>query len=318
VESKVIKSSSSDRLDKVLSKELQISRNQIEKLIKSSLVYVNSKLVTKPSYKLSVDDEIKYSFLEAQKQSYTNLDIDIEKLYEDEDVMVLNKPAGVVVHPAPSVKEATLVDWLREQDIRLSTISGKERNGIVHRLDKDTSGAIIIAKNNLAHEALSAQLQDRSMGRYYIAVINMPLKENLIVDKPIARNPNNRLKMAIVENGRVAKTAFAKIDTASNNCEIVAAKLFSGRTHQIRVHLSSLNRYILGDKLYAPKAHKFNGRMMLHAKVLYFIHPRSKELIEVEAPLFNDMQEYIEAKFSKDIIDEKLNKSSIKALFSNI
>jgi len=318
VESKLIKSRYSDRLDKILSKELKISRNQIEKLIKNSRVYVNSKLVTKPSFKVAIEDEISYSFIEAEKEEFRSLNIDIEKLYEDEDVLVLNKPAGVVVHPAPSVKEATLVDWLREQNIRLSTISGQERNGIVHRLDKDTSGAIVIAKNNFAHEALSAQLQDRSMGRYYIAIINMPLKDNLIVDKPIARNPNNRLKMAIIENGRVAKSAFAKIDISKNGCEIISAKLFSGRTHQIRVHLNSLNRYILGDKLYSPKGVKFDNRMMLHARVIYFIHPKSKKLIEVEAPLFDDMKDYIEAKFSKDLIDEKLNKDRIKTLFNFI
>ena len=317
MESKVIKSSISDRLDKVLSSELNISRNQIEKLIKSGLVYVNKKLITKPSFKLSVNDEIEYSFVEAKKEEYNDFDIDIERLYEDDDILVLNKPYGVVVHPAPSVKEPTLVDWLRAQNIRLSTISGEERNGIVHRLDKDTSGAIIIAKSNFAHESLSAQLQDRSLGRYYTAIIDTPLKENIIVNKAIARNPKNRLKMAIVEGGRESKTAFAKVDSGKKGCEIIAAKLFSGRTHQIRVHLSSINRFILGDKLYAPKSHKFKNRMMLHARVLYFIHPRSGNLVEVEAPFFSDMQDYIEANFNKDLIDEKLDKNSIKKLFSN-
>jgi len=317
VESKVIKSNINDRLDKVLSRELGISRNQIEKLIKSGLVFVNNKLTTKPSFKLNIDDEIKYSFIEAKKEDYSNFDIDIQRLYEDDDILVLNKPAGVVVHPAPSVKEPTLVDWLRAQNIRLSTISGEERNGIVHRLDKDTSGAIIIAKSNFAHKSLSAQLQDRSLGRYYTAIINIPLKENIIVNKPIARNPKNRLKMAIVDGGRESKTAFSKIAVGRDNCEVIVAKLFSGRTHQIRVHLSSLNRFILGDKLYAPSTHKFKNRMMLHARVLYFIHPRDNKLIEVEAPYFKDMQEYIEVKFSKDLIDEKLNKNSIKKTFSS-
>ena len=317
MESKVIKSSINDRLDKVLSKELNISRNQIEKLIKSGLVYVNKKLVTKPSFKLNVDDEIEYSFIEAKKEEYNDFDIEIERLYEDDDILVLNKPVGVVVHPAPSVKEPTLVDWLRAQNIRLSTISGEERNGIVHRLDKDTSGAIIIAKSNFAHEHLSAQLQDRSLGRYYTAIINIPLKENIVIDKPIARIPKNRLKMAIVDGGRESKTTFSKVALGKKGCELIAAKLHSGRTHQIRVHLSSINRFILGDKLYSPSNLKFKDRMMLHARILYFIHPRSKKLIEVEAPIFGDMRNYIELNFSKDLIDEKLNKNSIKKLFNN-
>jgi len=316
VQSSKFESNISDRLDKVLSKELNISRNQIEKLIKNSLVFVNNKIITKASFKIAVGDEIAYNFVQATKQEYKKLDIDIQKLYEDEDVLVLNKPAGVVVHPAPSVKEATLVDWLREQNIRLSTISGQERNGIVHRLDKDTSGAIIIAKNNFAHEHLSRQLLDRSMGRYYMAIINIALKEDIIVNKPIARNPKNRLKMAIVEDGRVSKSAFAKIALGKNGNELIAAKLFSGRTHQIRVHLGSLNRFILGDKLYAPSSHKFNSRMMLHAKLLYFVHPRDNKLIEVEAPLFDDMQEYIDKNFDKELANEKINANTIKNSFN--
>jgi len=315
VESKKIVATYSDRLDKLLSKELNISRNQIEKLIKSSLVKINQKIVTKPSYKVSKEDTIEYEFLEAEKKEPLEINFDIQKLYEDEDVLVINKPANLVVHPAPSVKEATLVDWLKKEGISLSTISGEERHGIVHRLDKDTSGAMIIAKNNKAHQKLSEQLLDRSMGRYYIAVINIPLKENIIVNKAIGRNPKNRLKMAVIENAKEAKTSFAKIAQAKNNTEVIAAKLFSGRTHQIRVHLSSLNRYILGDKLYAPSSDKYQNRMLLHARVLYFIHPRTEEFIEIEAPLFSDMEHYLKKNFEGNI-NEKITKDSIKALFT--
>ncbi len=315
MESKKIVATYSDRLDKLLSKELNISRNQIEKLIKSSLVKINQKIVTKPSYKVSKEDTIEYEFLEAEKKEPLEINFDVQKLYEDEDVLVINKPANLVVHPAPSVKEATLVDWLKKEGISLSTISGEERHGIVHRLDKDTSGAMIIAKNNKAHQKLSEQLLDRSMGRYYIAVINIPLKENIIVNKAIGRNPKNRLKMAVIENAKEAKTSFAKIAQAKNNTELIAAKLFSGRTHQIRVHLSSLNRYILGDKLYAPSSDKYQNRMLLHARVLYFIHPRTEEFIEIEAPLFSDMEYYLKKNFEGNI-NEKITKDSIKALFT--
>ena len=306
---------SAGRLDKVLSGKLQKSRNQIEKLIKDGLVKVNNEVILKTSFKLSCEDEIEYEFLEAVVQDYSDINIEIERLYEDDDILVINKPSGLVVHPAPSVKEPTLVDWLRKQNIRLSTISGEERNGIVHRLDKDTSGAILIAKSNFAHEALSRQLQDRSMGRYYLAVINYPLKDDLIVNKPIARNPRNRLKMAIVDGGKDAKTAFAKVVQGPKDTELVVAKLFSGRTHQIRVHLTTLNRYILCDRLYGASEQKLEHRMFLHAYLLYFIHPVSNELVEVRAPLFNDMQEYFTENFNKDKEYDKLTKDEIKNYF---
>jgi len=308
-------SKESSRLDKLLSSTLNISRNQIEKLIKDGLVKVDEKIVTKPSFKPKDGSKIEYQFIEAPKEEYSDIDIDIQKLYEDDDILVINKPSGLVVHGAPSVKEATLVDWLRKQNIRLSTISGQERNGIVHRLDKETSGAILIAKSNFAHEALSKQLQDRSMGRYYLAVVNYPLKDNITINKPIARNPKNRLKMAIVEGGKEAKTAFAKLAQSDKNSELIAAKLFSGRTHQIRVHLGVLNRYILGDRLYGYKEQKLEHRMFLHAYLLYFIHPRSGKRVEVIAPLLKDMQEYIKVNFNKEKEYDRLTKDDIKELF---
>ncbi len=311
-------SKGSDRLDKLLSSELKVSRNQVEKLIKSGLVKVDGKSVIKPSFKVIENMQIEYIFKEAPKESFKNIDLNIDILFEDDDILVLNKPSGLVVHPAPSVKEPTLVDWLRQNNIRLSTISGEERNGIVHRLDKDTSGAILIAKSNFAHEALSLQLQNRSMGRYYVAIINYPLKDNCIINKPIARNPKNRLKMAVVDGGKEAKTAFAKLSLSKDNEELVLAKLFSGRTHQIRVHLSSINRYILGDNLYAPKNEIFKNRIFLHASLLYFIHPRSNQLIEIEAPLFDDMRGYIDKNFSKGFESENLKSYKIKEYFKDI
>ncbi len=317
MESGKIVSKSSNRLDKILSNALDKSRNQIEKLIKEGLVKVDGKTILKPSFKVKVNSQIEYSFKEASKAEFKDIDIDIKKLYEDDDILVLNKPSGLVVHPAPSVKEPTLVDWLRKQDIRLSTISGEERNGIVHRLDKDTSGAILIAKSNFAHEALSKQLQDRSMGRYYLAIINYPLKDNVVINKPIARNPKNRLKMAIVDSGKEAKSAFAKIAQSRLDTELIAAKLYSGRTHQIRVHLSTLNRYILGDRVYGPKEQKGDNRIFLHAYLLYFIHPRSKKLVEIKAPLFEDMKSYIDKNFTKEKDYANLSKDEIKSLFKS-
>ena len=308
-------SKNSGRLDKLLSLQLNKSRNQIEKLIKDGLVKVDGVTVLKPSFKLTIGNRVAYQFLKAPKKEFYNLDIEIEKIYEDEDILVLNKPPGLVVHPAPSVKEPTLVDWLRKENIRLSTISGEERNGIVHRLDKETSGALLIAKTNFAHEALSKQLQDRSMGRYYLAIINYPLKDNIVVDKPIARNPKNRLKMAIVKGGKEAKTTFSKISQSKRETELIVAKLYSGRTHQIRVHLTSLNRYILGDRLYGQEDKKFKHRIYLHAYLLYFIHPRGGRVVEVIAPLLSDMSKYIKKNINKDQEYDKLSRDEIKSYF---
>ena len=318
MESICVVANSSGRLDKILSEVIKVSRNQVEKLIKEGYVTVDGKSVVKGSFKVKEGQEICYSLPKSEVLEFEDVDFDIEILYEDDDVLVLNKPAGLVVHPAPSVKEATLVDWLRKKGVRLSTISGEERNGIVHRLDKDTTGAILVAKNNFAHDALSRQLQDRSMGRYYLAVINHPLKENLIVNKPIARNPKNRLKMAIVDGGRESKTAFAKIALSDNGHELVAMKLFSGRTHQIRVHLTALGRYILGDKLYGAKSCKHSGGMLLHAYILYFLHPQDGRMVEIKAPLQIEMKSYIQQHFDKEILDEKLENEQIKSCFNFI
>jgi len=153
------------------------------------------------------------------------------------------------------------------------------------------------------------------MGRYYLAAINYPLKENMVVDKPIARNPKNRLKMAVVAGGRDAKSAFAKIATAKDNSELIACKLYSGRTHQIRVHLNAIGRYILGDRLYGQGHKKGIERVFLHAYLLYFVHPKTKEVIEVRAPLFEDMEHYLEKNFDKGKEYGTLSKERIKELF---
>ncbi len=169
-------------------------------------------------------------------------------------MMVVNKPSGLVVHPAPSVKGATLVDWLVSKGVSLSNILGKERYGIVHRIDKNTTGALVVAKTNEAHEKLSFQLRNKSMGRYYLAVIDHPLKESCIVEKPIGRSRKNRYKMDVVNGGKDSKSAFYKLIQNDDNLELIVAKLFTGRTHQIRVHLKSLGRHILGDVLYGFKS----------------------------------------------------------------
>ena len=247
------------------------------------------------------------------------IDFDVEVLYEDEYLLIVNKPSNLVVHPAPSVKEATLVDWLIQRGISLSTISGEERHGIVHRIDKETTGALVIAKDNKTHQKLSEQLQDKSMGRYYLAVIDLPLKDDIVVDKPIARNPKNRLKMDIITSGKSAKSAFIKLVTSSQNMELISAKLYTGRTHQIRVHLNSLNRHILGDELYGYKPKKVKiPRVFLHAYILYLIHPVTGNKLEVVAPLFDDMVEFCTNSFDGNELSRIFDANYIKNRFKSI
>jgi 23S rRNA pseudouridine1911/1915/1917 synthase len=309
----------SGRLDVIMSEELSLPRNQIEQLIKQVGVSVDGKVIHKSGFKLKGEEFIEYNFIQAvkEKESY-EVDFDIDVLYEDEDILVINKPPFLTVHPAPSVKEATLVDWLIKRGISLSTISGDERHGIVHRIDKETSGALVVAKNNAAHVNLSAQLEDKSMGRYYLGLIDIPLKEDMIVDKPIARNPKNRLKMDIVQGGRESKSAFCKLSLSDNGkMELITAKLFSGRTHQIRVHLKSLSRHIIGDSLYGFKSQNSKiPRVMLHAYIVYLKHPTSGEFLLVEAPLFEDFENLLQKHFKKDEIDAKINSSYIIERFN--
>jgi pseudouridylate synthase len=515
----------SERLDVFLSSQLGISRNQISSLIKSAAVKVDGAVQTKPGYKLSAGElvHIDYPAPAPQQTSADRLNFDVEILYEDEDLLVVNKPAGLTVHPAASVKEPTLVDWLKSRGYLLSTLGGELRAGIVHRLDKLTSGALLVAKNNAAHAALSAQLSDKSMGRIYLALIDLPLKEPCVIERPIGRNPANRLKMGIVSGGRSAKSAFYEIlsgaeltelqnsaqkcdeilgadngtaagksagadkisaadkilatnkisgdatdkildattdtgkisamyadedkilsasrdadmskilatdasvrgneilnadpaagtdeisttdasasknagmdkilnayagtdnaDEISNNCmrsadkipiqsadkipsssadnvdkiltadmnadqtrtarlaenkflnfknpaqnqilppinpksfNLVAAKLFTGRTHQIRVHLSSINRHILGDHLYGFKSENAKiSRILLHAYLLYFIHPRNGKEVKICAGLPSEFLNFTTNQKVKDEIYEKILPTNVERYFSD-
>ncbi len=306
----------SGRLDKVLSSLISQSRNQVAHLIEARAVEVDGTTITKPSFRLKVGNKITYHIIEAPKRESLSVDFDVEVLYEDEYLMVLNKPAGVVVHPAPSVREPTLVDWLIGRGISLSTIAGEERFGIVHRLDKQTSGALVIAKSNDVHQALSDELKRRDMGRFYLAIIDCPLRDDISVDAPIARNPHNRLKMGIVEGGRRARTDFLKLSLGKNGSELIAGRLHTGRTHQIRVHLESLNRHILGDKLYGYKDKQGKiPRVFLHASLLYLTHPISKKRLEVIAPLPKDMQKYLSINYLQESFEQIESISKLPQLF---
>lgn len=306
-----------NRLDIFLSDQLEVSRNQIEQLIKKNFVNVENKQKAKSGLKLQMGQKVTVHLPDVTKEETLEVDFTVEIVYEDEFFMVLNKPSGVIVHKAPSVHEATLVDWLKKKNISLSTISGEERHGIVHRLDKGTSGLIVIAKTNEAHENLSKQLETKTMGRYYLAIIDLPLKEDITIEKPIARNPSNRLKMGIVENGKYAKTSFAKISQSDDEkYEMIAAKLYTGRTHQIRVHLESIHRHILGDSLYGFKGNIDKiGRVYLHAYSLYLNHPNNGKEMSFCTKLPEDMQHFYNKYFTKEKEDEKISQEFITSRF---
>ena len=297
------------RLDKLLQKHLNEPRNQVEQFIKTHGVRVDGKQTYKCGLKLKGGEKIHYILPDLKTEEARKIDFDVEIIYEDEDLLIVNKPPYLTIHPAPSVKEATLVDWLKHKGISLSTLSGEERHGIVHRIDKETSGALVIAKNNEAHQSLSKQLENRSMGRYYLALIDLPLKEDILVNKPIGRNPVHRTKMAVVNSGREAQSTFVKLaQSESKNYELIAAKLFTGRTHQIRVHLESLSRHIINDFTYGfKKKRDIIGRVMLHAWLIYFIHPRTGEKIIKKAPLFEDFKGMLDSDFDMKDIDEKID-----------
>lgn len=310
------------RLDVFLAKKLNQSRNQVALLIEKDCVQVNDKIQDKNSFKLKNGDIISITSLKLYDEikPQFEVDFDIDILYEDEDLLVLNKPSNLVVHGASSVKNATLVDWLIEKKYTLSNLGGEIRAGLVHRLDKDTSGAILIAKNNFTHQKLSEQLADKSMGRIYLALIDLPLKEDkIIVEKFLMRSPSNAIKKIAIDKenkfSKNAKSAFINV-VKTENLTLMAAKLFTGRTHQIRAHLASLNRHILGDSLYGYKG-KYDCRIMLHAYFLYFIHPKAKEQIFVKAPLMEDFKNIMFEQINLGENDEKISLEFLLEFFNS-
>ncbi|MFU2416929.1 RluA family pseudouridine synthase [Peptacetobacter sp. AB800] len=285
-----------DRLDIYLADQfVDMSRSYIQKIIKDKKVTVNGK-IEKAKYLVKEEDKIVIEIPKPKVLEVVPQDIPIEIVYEDDDIIIVNKPQGMVVHPAPGNYEGTLVNAiLYHCKGNLSSINGVIRPGIVHRIDKDTSGILMIAKNNNAHNCLAEQLKDHSITREYEFICHGVFKEdNVTVDRPIGRNPKDRLKMAIVPNGKRAVTHFEVIERF-NGYTHVRARLETGRTHQIRVHAMSINHPLVGDPVYGPKNSKIklNGQA-LHAKKLGFIHPTTKEYIEFDSELPDYFQKLLE------------------------
>lgn len=283
------------RLDVYLSENIKDkSRSYIQNLIKSEKVLINGN-TKKGSYKLKLNDQVEVEIPENEKLNVEPENIPIDIIYEDRDVIVVNKAQGMVVHPAPGNYSGTLVNALLYHCTDLSGINGVLRPGIVHRIDKDTSGILVVAKNDMAHKKLAEQLKEHSMNRIYNALVEGVLKEDTgTIDKPLGRHPNQRIKMAVVKDGRRAVTHYKVLNRYKNNT-LIECKLETGRTHQIRVHMAYIGHPIVGDPVYGFSKQKFKLEgQMLHAKKLGFIHPATNKYMEFDSELPEYFKKIIE------------------------
>ena len=271
------------RLDVLCAQAADTSRSQAAKWIESGLCVVNGAVQTKTSFKVQQGAKLEITVPEAVESTVEKEDIPLEILYEDEDVAVVVKPCGMVVHPAAGNESGTLVNALLYAMDDLSGIGGVKRPGIVHRLDKDTSGLLMVAKNDMAHVSLSDQLRERTMEKHYLAVVDGVMKEpHGLVDKPIARSKKDRKKMAIDPEGRDALTEWTLVENLKN-AALLDVHIMTGRTHQIRVHMQSLHHPVAGDPIYGAKNGVKVPRLMLHAHTLAFDHPRTGERMHFQA-----------------------------------
>ena len=273
----------------------ELSRSGLKKIIDGGGVTVNNKTV-KANYKLRTGDIVTMNIPESVPLEIIPQNIPLDILYEDDDVIVINKPQGMVVHPAPGHYTDTLVNALLYHcGDSLSGINGIMRPGIVHRIDMDTSGVIMAAKNNNAHRSLALQLAEHSITRKYNAIVYNNIKEDEgTIDKPLGRNPSDRKKMAVVPGGRRAVTHYRVLDRLGK-FTYIEAQLETGRTHQIRVHMTYAGHPLLGDSVYGPKKQPFNLKgQVLHARVLGFVHPVTGEYMEFESPLPEYFQKLLE------------------------
>ena len=284
------------RLDKVLVSELKDrSREFIMRLIDEGEVLVNDKKA-KNSYRVKENDEITINIPKAKSLDATPQDIPLDIVYEDDDIIVINKPRDLVVHPSNGHEDGTLVNALLAHCTNLSGINGVKRPGIVHRIDKDTTGLLVVAKNDYAHEFLAKQLEDHTLHREYIALVKGVIKEeDGKIIAPIGRDKYNRQKMAVdVKNGKPAVTHFHVLKRF-NQYTLISCVLETGRTHQIRVHMNYIGYPIEGDPVYGPKSHLlFDKGQLLHAEKLILIHPKTKKKMTFTAPLPKDFQDVID------------------------
>ncbi|MDD5409151.1 MAG: RluA family pseudouridine synthase [Candidatus Omnitrophica bacterium] len=289
------------RLDLLLSEyagnnNLGLSRTNIQKLIAAGNVFLNSCPVNKPHYKVKSREEVRVILPEKEKVQILPEQISLDVIYEDEDLAIINKQPGLVVHPAPGNREHTLVNALLGRFSHLSDIN-KSRPGIVHRLDKETSGLLVIAKNNASHLKLAKQFAEHSIERKYVAIVSGEVKfDEDVIEAPIGRHPLKRQDMSVSfsENTRYAKTHYRTLKR-SNNFSFLELRPFTGRTHQLRVHLAFLGHPILGDVKYGKN--NIFSRMALHAQELGFIHPSTGKFVHFSSEVPPEFQEFIKKNF---------------------
>lgn len=284
---------SGNRLDKALADLTTLSRSQANEEIKKGTVLVNGK-AAKAKYVVKVGDVITYEIPEDKILDYEAEDIPLDIIYEDEDVAVINKPQGMVVHPSAGHTSGTLVNALMYHIKDLSTINGVVRPGIVHRIDKDTSGLLMIAKNDISHKALAEELKDKKSLRKYLAIVhgNLPNDRGMI-EAPIGRSEKDRKKQAVTAKGKEAVTRFQVLERFGNYT-LVELTLETGRTHQIRVHMAYIGHPVAGDPLYGPRKTLKGQGQFLHARTLGFTHPRTGEVMTFTAEAPAIFQERLE------------------------
>lgn len=278
----VIIKEAGNRLDKALADLTELSRSQANEAIKAGTVLVNGKSAN-AKYAVKEGDVITYELPEEEVLEYKAEDIPLDIIYEDADVAVVNKPQGMVVHPSAGHTSGTLVNALMYHVKDLSSINGVVRPGIVHRIDKDTSGLLMIAKNDKAHNALAAELKDKKSLRKYVAIVhgNLP-NDRGVIEAPIGRSDKDRKKQAVTAKGKPAVTRFTVLERFGNYT-LVELQLETGRTHQIRVHMAYIGHPVAGDPLYGPRKTLKGHGQFLHAKTLGFTHPTTGELVEFTA-----------------------------------
>ena len=284
------------RIDAYLRAQTEFSRSRISALMLEGAVSVDGEVQVKPAFKVAAGQHIALAVPQTRPVDILPQDIPLDILYQDADVVIVNKPCGMVVHPAAGNEDGTLVNALLYHVHDLSGIGGEMRPGIVHRLDKDTSGLILIAKNDRAHAALSEQFKARTMEKHYRAVAFGNFTEDAgLIDAPIARHPVDRKKMAIVPNGKPSQTEWKVLERLKGATSL-DVHLLTGRTHQIRVHMHSIGHPLLGDRIYAPniRTSVHIPRLMLHAYSLAFTHPTTGERMTLCAPLPENFETTLE------------------------
>lgn len=288
------------RLDAYISKEIEdLSRSMIQKLLEEDKINVNGK-IEKPSYKVQEGDIIEVTIEEPKEVKIEAQDIPLDIIYEDNDILVVNKQKGLVVHPANGNPDGTLVNAIMAHcKDSLSGIGGELRPGIVHRLDKDTSGLLIIAKNDKAHIQVSEQIKNREVKKTYIALVRGTIAEDeATINMPIGRSTKDRKKMAVTKNGKEAVTHFKVLNRYTTNkgsYTLLEIKIDTGRTHQIRVHMAEIGHPVIGDSVYSNGKNEFGVEgQCLHAKRLEFVHPITGKEMKLEAPLPEYFQKIVE------------------------